>query len=172
MQRNETAWTVREAEPEDGPALLQLTRETPMRAVITLQLEREPDFFGLSRVRGEPYVVLAEHDGKVVGSAGIARRPAQLAHGVEEIGVIADLKVHPDLQRHGMASAMLGAIADHEEPGPPTVVFATTAIGNDAVDHVAARFAAGRGLRTVARISSRPPARGRKSIAATSTGNG
>jgi two-component system nitrate/nitrite response regulator NarL len=40
---------IREAVPDDGPGLVQLFLDTPLRAGTTLVLDREPDFFASSR---------------------------------------------------------------------------------------------------------------------------
>ena len=145
---------VRPAAPADGPALLELTRQTPMQADISLQIERDPDFFALSRARGRPTTVVAEVAGEIVGCASSIRRPGRLSSGIGEIGVLADLKVRPDQRRQGVARALLDALAEHEATRPPAVFIAATAVGNDAVDAVAQAFGAGRGLARLANFTS------------------
>lgn len=148
-----TRWTLREAVPEDSAALLALTKQAPMRSGIDLQLERDPDFFALSRARGTPRVVVAEADGRLVGCAGVSRRRGRLGHEFHEIGVIADLKVHPDWRGRGLARALLGWLGDREADRP-CVILATTAVGNTAVDRVAARFTVGNRMRVVADVTA------------------
>lgn len=151
---SESTPNIRPAVASDGPALLELTRQTPMDADISLRIDREPDFFALTRARGAGQVWVAEIDGRAVACVSCVRRRAKLPDGIAEIGVLADLKVHPEHRRQGLAQALLEAIAAHEEQQTPAVYIGQTAEGNDAVDGVAVRFGTTRSLRPLARMTS------------------
>lgn len=150
-----TGFALRDATEADNAALLALTRATPMVADISLGIEREPDFFALSRMRGAFHGVVAVADGEIVGCATSARRPAFLAGGeVGEIGVIADLKVAPAWRRRGVASALLDALGAREASSPALFLGATAA-GNTAVDATADHLVDPFGLRPLADVTSR-----------------
>ncbi len=145
---------LRLSEPEDEPALLALTRACPMAADISLQIEREPDFFALSNARGDTKTVVAEVSGEIVGCVSASRRPAWLQGSAGEIGVISDLKVHPDHRGGGLGQRLLDEVARLEATGDPAPFVAQTAAGNSAVDTVVHRFGEGRTLEVVGEFTS------------------
>lgn len=67
---------VREAHPDDNPALLALAEACPMQGDIGLCVSRRPDFFALNRLEGERWQVgvVDGPDGIPVGCVAVARR--------------------------------------------------------------------------------------------------
>jgi GNAT superfamily N-acetyltransferase len=98
---------IRDAEPSDNHALIDLAAACPMEGDITLAMTRAPDFFQLNRLEGAQWRVgVAEVDGQVVGCVMGADRRAYL-HGVERTTLYAgDLKVHPAFRGTGVADAL------------------------------------------------------------------
>ena len=132
---------VREATPGDNEALLRLSRKCPMTADISLSIERDPDFFALSRLRGEGSTYVAEREGRVVASGSVFRRPGYLFGAPATIGCVADLKVLPELRGRGLAGRIVRAIVDGESGDVTTPFMATAAAGNAGVERTVARLA-------------------------------
>ena len=98
---------IRDAEPSDNDALIDVAAACPMEGDITLAMTRAPDFFQLNRLEGAQWRVgVAEVDGRVVGCVMGAERRAYL-HGVERTTLYAgDLKLHPAFRGTGVADAL------------------------------------------------------------------
>ena len=98
---------VRDAEPSDNDALIEIAAACPMEGDIGLAMTRAPDFFQLNRLEGTSWRVgVAEVDGRVVGCVMAAERRAYL-HGVERTTLYTgDLKVHPTMRRAGIADVL------------------------------------------------------------------
>ena len=100
--------TVREAHAGDGAALLALARACPMRGDITLQVEREPDFFAMDRLLGDPWqVAVAERGDVVVGCIAVAARETYLHGRPARTTYVGDLKVHPAHRDGAAADALI-----------------------------------------------------------------
>jgi len=89
---------VRDATIEDGPALQRLSKACTQNGEMALRIEREPDFFALSRLAGDPWrVILAEgFKGEAIGCISFGRRRVYLASEPCTLISVGDLKVHPD----------------------------------------------------------------------------
>lgn len=146
--------SIRPARPEDDDALRALTRRCPMRASVSLRIDREPSFFALTAARGAYRMVVAEMDGALVGVISASRRAARVLGEVTEIGDLADLKVDSAFRRFGVAAALVSALAEIEASAPPALYVAQTAAGNAAVDGVVERFARGRAVRKLTDVVS------------------
>ena len=88
--------SVRDAEPTDNDALVQLAAACPMRGDLTMCIDRAPDFFSLVRLEGERWRVgAADIDGRVVGCVAASERLAYVNGAAARTGYVGDLKVHP-----------------------------------------------------------------------------
>ena len=134
---------VRSATAADNEALLTLVRRCPMRGDISLIIERDPDFFGLSRARGDSLTFVVEIDGAIVGCLGTWRRGAWLAGRPAEVCYVGDLRVDPDFRRRGVANQLAVKLRDYPDTLPPAPWLLATGAGNSAVAPVAAAFGAG-----------------------------
>jgi predicted N-acetyltransferase YhbS len=139
--------SIRPAELTDGPSLLELSRNCPMHGAISLTIEREPDFFALSRARGSARTLVAEAGGRLVGCVGLARRPAWVDGRRAEIAYLADLKVAPAQRRSGLGSRLVATMLASEARARPLPLVATVAAGNRAVERLAVGLRADCGLR-------------------------
>lgn len=113
---------VRTAVPQDNPALVALAAACPMEGATRLCVERDPDFFALTRIEGETCTVaVAEHPGRgVIGCVSAAERVVWLDGVPSRTAYLGDLKVHPSDRRQGIADALsrwcveaCGAIGPH-----------------------------------------------------------
>ena len=62
---------IRQATPVDNEKLLELSRETPMRGSLVINVDRSPDYFCLARLQGENCkIFVAEKNDEILGMIG------------------------------------------------------------------------------------------------------
>ena len=144
--------TVRPAAAADNDALNSLVRRCPMRADISLIVERDPDFFALSRARGRTSTFLAEVDGAVVGCISAWRHSAWLDGSPSEICYIGDLRIAPDQRRRGIATQLVSKLDKFLDTLPQVPFLLATGAGNSAVERLTSGF--GTSGEPLARITS------------------
>jgi GNAT superfamily N-acetyltransferase len=145
---------LRVAQQSDNAAILALVNQCPMRADVSLLIERDPDFFALSRARGSGVTWVAQRDETILGCVTVSRRRVWIDGEVADAGFVGDLRIAPDHRNHGLAQRLLDAVATDEAALPPLPYFGATAAGNAAVDAVIRRFGAGRPMAAVADMTS------------------
>ncbi len=91
---------------EDNPGLIELTKLSPMQGIISLRIDRSPDFFSLLEKRGESIVFVADAGGQIIGSVSASQQEVWLDGEKETLFYIADLKIHPS-QRGGIVMVRL-----------------------------------------------------------------
>ncbi len=121
---------IREATEADNEALQQLNREAPMRGNLTICVERIPDFFAINRRIGPYKTMIAETGGRIAGVLTIARHPAVLEGKVQEIGVIRDIKVHPDFRGSTALYRLLYTFLQYALSQKWNILYATALKGN------------------------------------------
>jgi hypothetical protein len=92
-------YNIRLAQPEDSSALLRLINETPQEGSISLNFERQPDFFHATGVTtSEPEVWLMEdlHNSKLVASFSIGKREVYVNGKKRLTRYGNDLRIHQD----------------------------------------------------------------------------
>ena len=94
--------TYRTATSLDNPQLLELTRSAGMPGTIGLRTERDPDFFGMMRLRGPSTVLVAVAGERVVGSICLSKEDAYESGAKCELYYISDFKVHPRYRNQGI----------------------------------------------------------------------
>ena len=114
---------VRAARSGDNEALLALVRRCPMQADISLTIERDPDFFALSRARGDTHTFIAEIDGALAGCLSAWRRGAWLGGQPATICYVGDLRVSPEHRLRGVARQMGIAMRDFQGELPVVPIF-------------------------------------------------
>jgi GNAT superfamily N-acetyltransferase len=137
---------VRPATAGDNDALNALVRRCPMRADISLIVERDPDFFALGRARGTTNTFLAEVEGAAVGCLSAWRHSAWLRGTPGDISYIGDLRVAPEQRRLGIASQLVATLVQYLRTLPPVPQLLSTGAGNSAVTQLASTFSVGEPL--------------------------
>jgi GNAT superfamily N-acetyltransferase len=148
------ALPVREAEPTDNDALVQLAAACPMRGDLTMCIDRAPDFFSLVRLEGERWRVgAADIDGRVVGCVAASERLAYLNGVATRTGYVGDLKVHPAHRNAVVADALteFAREACRGYGGDDMLTLITVLGGNRAMER---RVAGPRGLPTLTRFAT------------------
>ncbi len=128
------ALRVRIAKPGDNDALIALARRSPMRGILTLYIDRAPDFFFLNRQQGDPWrVYVAEKDERIVGSISIAYRSVYIGGRETTIAYISDAKIPPEERGSTVAFRLLKELYDQESSNNPPYFVCSALRGNDAV---------------------------------------
>ncbi len=124
---------IREAIRNDNDGLLSLTSMTPMGGDISIRTDRYPDFFRLLDRRGRNRVLIAEEDGRIVGSVSAARVLVHVDGKCEFVHYLGDLKVHPEHRGAGLAAGLLNAMHRDLTAAGADLVICTAAYGNKKV---------------------------------------
>ena len=104
---------IRQAVDADNEALLALTRLTPMAGRISLRIDRDPNFFALSRARGESTFFVATFRSTVIGCISVSVHDAYIGGKLEKVANGNDLKVHPDFTGRGLSVRLIFAAEKH-----------------------------------------------------------
>lgn len=123
----------REATRSDNEGLLSLTAMTPMGGRIAVRTDRYPDFFRLLDRRGLSHVLVAEENGKIVGSVSAARVTVFVEEEREPVHFLGDLKVHPDFRKSGLAAGLLKSMHGVLLAEGADLVLSAAAYGNEKV---------------------------------------
>lgn len=123
--------TIREVDSTDNAALLALSRATPMRGIISLRIDRDPDFFQLTRLRGDGKAYVALTNGRVMGCISVAYQNVYIEGRQETIGYVADLKVHPQHRGQGVAQALMHTLYEEAKRREVDLYFCMVADGNE-----------------------------------------
>jgi ribosomal protein S18 acetylase RimI-like enzyme len=128
------ALAIRIAKPEDNEALVALARRCPMHGVLTLYVDRAPDFFFLNRLQGEEWrVYVAEKDGVVVGSISVAYRQAFVSGVRTRIAYLSDIKIPSDQRGSTVAFRLIRELYEQERSNAPEFFVCSALKGNEAV---------------------------------------
>lgn len=100
---------LREARPEDAPALVELERLSPEVGRITFRIDLQPnDWQILARFPGaRGHVALDEGTSAIIGMIFASSAPTQLNGKLVPAVYIFGLRVHPGHRRRGVASALI-----------------------------------------------------------------
>jgi ribosomal protein S18 acetylase RimI-like enzyme len=128
---------IREAIETDNEALLALTKLTPMAGRISLRIDRDPDFFALSRARGESTVFVATARGDVIGCVSVSLHDAYVEGKLERIAHGNDLKVHPAFAGRRIGVRLLLAAENSLRSRGIDLSISLFAEGNDRVSRLA-----------------------------------
>lgn len=104
---------VRWATREDDGALRRLCRRTPMHGPISYCLEREPDFFALTRLQGDHggRVAVIDAGTEIAAMAMMAPFRAWVGGAEQRCAYVGDLKVAPEHRSRGLAGRVVRFLA-------------------------------------------------------------
>jgi ribosomal protein S18 acetylase RimI-like enzyme len=128
-----SAYGIRMATKADNAALLGLTGATPMAGMISLRIDRDPDFFGLLKLRGDGRVFVATHGAEIAGCISGAVTTAFIAGQPETVGYVGDLKVHPRFAGNRLVGRLVSAVVADLQARGVDLVLSVVADGNERV---------------------------------------
>ena len=128
--------TIRLATTDDDAGLRRLLRETPLKGALTVTLEREPSFF-----TDHQDTVVALIDGRVVACGSRVVRQTCWQGKLTPSAYLADLRVHPDYQKHAGRILVEGyrLLAETAIERPATVTWSAVFSSNQAAMRALAR---------------------------------
>ena len=106
---------IRDAIPADNDSLLELQKMSPMGRALIIQLDGSPDYFNRSRGYKDWHVIVAEEEGKILGTASYAVQDKLLMG--EKVSMVYEYSfmVHPDARRRGIASILQKEIEERNQ---------------------------------------------------------
>lgn len=126
---------VRWATAEDDAALRRLCVRTPMHGAVSYCLEREPEFFALTRLQGDAGGRVAViRDGAEIAAMAMMARCRTWIDGLEvPCAYVGDLKVDPQHRRGGLAGRLVRFLAEELRRERIDRLFFLTLAGNRAM---------------------------------------
>jgi predicted N-acetyltransferase YhbS len=129
-------FSVRLATEADNEQLLALTRLCPNEGSIAFCTERDPRFFALTELQGDPtYVAVAEDgQGRVVGCASLALRRVYVDGNETPCLYAGDLKVAPDARGSTIVHRLHDLLAEAVHDLPVDLGYTSIVVGNSAAN--------------------------------------
>jgi GNAT superfamily N-acetyltransferase len=124
------AFSVREATPEDNPALLALDRQCVVAAATPVTFDRSPDFFARSRAYPLWRTYVAEGGSGLIGVGAMTLKSVLLDGRPAQAAYFYDLRVAPGYRRLGVAKAVGDAIRAYTGSLGPAVGYSLVMEGN------------------------------------------
>ncbi len=85
---------IRQATPKDNEKLLDLSRETPMRGALVINIDRSTNYFCLARLQGKnSKIFVAEKNNEILGMVGCSFRDIILFGKLTTIAYIGGVKI-------------------------------------------------------------------------------
>ncbi|MFZ4633301.1 MAG: GNAT family N-acetyltransferase [Saprospiraceae bacterium] len=104
-----------------------------MKGLISLCIDRQPDFFSLLRYRGQHEVIVILEGSLVVGSFSASQQKVFISGNPETIFYLADFKVHPAYRGSSVAVRLVRAMLNYLQTQSADLLFCTAAEGNNRV---------------------------------------
>lgn len=124
---------IREASSEDNLALIELTQQSPMQGIISLRIDRNPDFFGLLGLRGANTVFVATQNDQIIGSFSDSIKKVWLNGKESTVHYLADLKILPAFRGGSAAVKLVKAMNAYLNDQEGDICYCTISKGNDKV---------------------------------------
>jgi len=124
---------IRVATPTDNSQLLCLTSSNPMQGIISLRIDRKPDFFKLLQARGESITYILEKEQQVIGSFS-ASKSQVFVNGLEKtLYYLSDLKVDNAYRTGVYAFKLISTMYQYLQAQGADLLFCTVVLGNNKV---------------------------------------
>ncbi len=103
---------IRYYHPEDDPALMALERLSP-RGLPDPFVHYRRRFIDRAALFPDHQMLIAEHDGQIVGCIAIAVKRTQVGGQPVSLGYVFDLRTHPRVRRRGIGTALVEAVDEY-----------------------------------------------------------
>ncbi len=103
---------IRYYHPEDDPALMYLERLSP-RGLPEPFVHFRRRFIDRAALFTDHQLLVAEHEGQVVGCVAIAVKRTHIGGRAVSLGYVFDLRAHPHVRRQGIGTRLVEAVDDY-----------------------------------------------------------
>lgn len=103
---------IRYYHPEDDPELMELERLSP-RGLPEPFVHYRRRFIDRAAIFADHQLLVAEHDGAVIGCIAISVKRTQVGGRPVSLGYAFDARTHPDFRRHGVGTALVEAVDEY-----------------------------------------------------------
>jgi hypothetical protein len=126
---------IRPALPSDSEELIELTKQTPMAGSISIRIDRDPDFFSLSKARGETEVFIAfnENNNLIAGCFSYSKQLFYSFGKPIDVYYLADLKIRPEYSKSLVAYLLVKHVQSHLQSIGANLLFCTAVNDNYSV---------------------------------------
>jgi hypothetical protein len=104
-----------------------------MHGVISLRIDRDPDFFQLLHMRGQAKAFVATVEHRIVGCISVVYQSVFVGGEPQTIGHVRDLKVHPSLHGSRVALTLIKTLLDYLRTQDADLYFCIVTEGNTKV---------------------------------------
>ncbi len=122
--------TYRLATLADNQKLLDLTSSTGMSGKIALRIDRNPDFFGLIKMRGESKVFIAIENEAIIGSICVSKEQIFVGQKKYPLYYISDFKVDHAHRNKGIGLELTNKVTEYLETVAADLAFLNVSKGN------------------------------------------
>lgn len=125
-------FAVRLAREDDNAELLELTRRCPMDGTVAIRTERDPRFFALTELQGDPSLVVVAQDrgGRVLGCGAAAVRDVYVGGRKVRCAYVGDLRIAPQARGGTMLARLHDAVMAIVEPLGVDLAYCAIVEGN------------------------------------------
>lgn len=126
------ALAVRLAREDDNDELLELARHCPMDGRVAIRTERDPRFFALTELQGDPSLVIVAEDasGRLVGCGAAAVRDVYVGGRPVRCAYVGDLRIAPHARGGVLLARLHRAVMDLVEPLGVDLAYCAIVEGN------------------------------------------
>ncbi len=121
---------VRIASVKDNDQLIALIAEAAMPGDIGLLIDRKPDYFALSGIRGSTTVFVAEDNNKIIGTVSVSKQEVFVGGEIVPLHYVGDFRVSTKYQRRGVGMQLCNAMAEYIIERGADLVFLNVSKGN------------------------------------------
>lgn len=114
----------------DNEQLLELTRSSAMSGLISLRIDRNPDFFELLKYRGESKVFVATENNTIVGCICVSKEEVYVREKKQILYYVCDLKVSLSHRNRGIGMQLTNEITEYLAIKNADLVFSNVSKGN------------------------------------------
>ena len=111
------------ATEKDNKQLLNLTSSTPMSGIISLRIDRNPNFFELLRIRGESKVFVASENKIIIGCVCVSKEQTYVKEKIRRLYYVCDLKVDHLYRNKGIGMQLTNEVTKYLATEKADLVF-------------------------------------------------
>ncbi|WP_375323586.1 GNAT family N-acetyltransferase [Flagellimonas sp. GZD32] len=115
---------------KDNEQLLYLTRSTGMSGNMGLRIDRFPNFFDLTSLRGKTHVFVAEEDDEIVGCISVSDQLFYVENEKHPLYYISDFRVAKNHRKKGIGLQLTNEVVKYLDKNKADFAFLNVSKGN------------------------------------------